>query len=67
MEDTQDVAVKRPGATNIKAQADQKDSSPDLSSNDRIKHAKRDQRNHPAATGCRICRGDVRREEDTEL
>ena len=67
LEGTQDIAVKRPCATNIKPQADREDSKPDLSSSDSIKHAERDQMNHPTVTGCRIRRGGVRREEVTRL
>ena len=56
---TQDVAVKRPSATDIEAQDDWEDSRPDISSSDSIKHAGRYQRKIPAATGCRIRRGAV--------
>ena len=57
VKDTQNVAVKRPSAANIEAQADREDSRPYLSSSDIIKHAGKDQRFYPVGTGCRICRG----------
>ena len=63
LEGTQDVAVRRPGATDTKAQADREDVTSDLSVRDSIKHAGRHRRIHPAATGCMIRRGGVRREE----